>query len=448
MPHVNKLTEATIRNAIRRHKPYRLSDGWGLGLIVNPDGAKWWRFRYRYGLKETHCKGKNREQEKTLSFGVYPEVKLAEARQRRDEARTMLRKRIDPGAQRKLDKLATGDTFKTVAEEYLATLEKASPQTGARPMALRTIAKNRRRLEQYVYPALGTRPIGLVTVPELFAVLKKVQDTGKYETCKRVRNWCHKIWRYAVVSGRAPTNIVLQMRGAFIPVRAENHPAITSPERIGQLLRAIEGYGGQRTTTLALKLEPYVFSRHIELRSAEWTEFDLRRAIWRIPGKRMKMKDPHEIPLSHQALAILNELHGLTGAGRYVFPNVQNRNRTMSENTLNGALRALGFDGDEMTVHGFRTLASTLLNEADIDPDLIELQLAHLERDNSRRAYNHAKRLPARRKLMQLWGDALDRLRANVDAAVSETPGDPSHEQLDTTGTHGLPSRIDVAIAA
>jgi hypothetical protein len=188
----------------------------GLGLIVNPDGSKWWRFRYRYGLKPTVFKCKNREQEKTLSFGVYPEVKLAEARERRDECRAKLRKRVDPGAQRKIEKLASGDTVQVVAEEFLTALERPSPKSGARPLAAKTVAKARRRLQQYVYPCIGSRPIGLVTVPELFAVLKKVRDMGKYETCKRIRQWCGKVWRYAVVTGRAPLNIVLQMRGAFI----------------------------------------------------------------------------------------------------------------------------------------------------------------------------------------------------------------------------------------
>ena len=264
------------------------------------------------------------------------------------EARALLRRRIDPGAERKLEKLSSGDTLRVLAAELFKALERASPDKGVQPLSFETIDKNRRRLEMYVFPSLGDRPIGLVTVPELFAVLKKVQDTGHYETCKRLRHWCHKIWRYAVVTGRAPTNILLQMRGAFIPVRSENHPAITSPERVGQLLRAIDGYTGQRITVLALKLAPYVFCRHTELRAAEWTEFDLTQGRWRLPGERMKMKDPHEIPLCPQALAILNELHALTGHGRFLFPNANNRNRSMSENTLSAALRALGFEGEEM----------------------------------------------------------------------------------------------------
>jgi integrase len=451
MPHVNRLTEATIRNAIRRHKPYRLSDGMGLGLIVNPDGSKWWRFRYRYGLKPTIFKGKNREQEKTLSFGVYPEVRLAEARERRDECRAMLRKRVDPGAQRNIEKLASGDTVQLVAEEFLTALQRPSPKSGVRPLAAKTLAKARRRLQQYVYPCIGNRPIGLITVPELFAVLKKVQDGGKYETCKRIRQWCGKVWRHAVVTGRAPLNIVLQMRGAFIPVRSESHPAITSPARVGQLLRAIEGYTGERVTTLALKLEPYVFGRHVELRCAEWAEFDLARAEWRIPARRMKMREPHIVPLCHQALAILTELRALTAQGRYLFPNVLNMNRPMSENTLNGALRALGFGGEEMTIHGFRTLASTLLNEAGIDPDLIELQLAHLERDSSRRAYNRSSRMPARRKLMQLWGDALDRLRANVLTAFApagEADGSIPQHRNDAHHFEEVIGRDETSLAA
>jgi len=447
MPHLNRLTETAIRNAIPLQRPYKLSDGGGVFLIVNPNRSKWWRFRYRYGLKSSPIKGKNQEKEKLLSLGTFPEVRLEKVRQLRDKFREMLREGKDPAAQRRLDKLATGVTFKVVAEEYLKTLETPSPKTGKRPLDPDTVSKGRRRLEQYIYPALGTRPIGLITVPELFAALKKVQDEGKYETCKKVRQWCGRIWRYAVVTGRAPRDLVPDLRGAMVPVPTENYAAITAPERIGVLLRAIEGYTGQRVTVLALRLSPILFTRPSELRKAKWEEFDLARAEWRIPARRMKMRDPHVVPLPRQAVEILTELHTLTGWGTYLFPNVNNARRPMSENTLNAALCTLGFSGDEMTVHGFRTLASTRMNEMDQNPDLIELQLAHLERNPSRRAYNKAMKLPARKRLMQWWADVLDELRNGTPPEHSAAHGALAAQPMPGGPTPSTPMRQPTAPA-
>jgi integrase len=413
MPHVNRLTDLEIRSAPPRSRPYSLSDGWGLSILINPDRSKWWRFRYRYGLKPEakRTEGKNQELEKSLSCGVYPEVGLKEARALREKFRALLRKRVDPAAQRKVEKLATGDTVEVVCEELLTSLLKPSPKSGRPPMDAETVERARGRLKKYVYPSIGVRPIGLVTVPELYAVLKAVQDTGKYETCKRVRQWCGKAWRLAVLTGRAPRNIVRDLWGALIAPQSEPHAAIVAPERIGGLLRAIDGYSGGRVTCIALQLAPILFQRHVELRAARWTELDLMRGEWRLARGRMKMRRPHIVPLPRQALELLVELHRLTGHGEYLFPNVNDSTRPMSENTLNSALRAMGFEGDEMTVHGFRTLASTRMNELGIDPDLIELLLAHLDPDPSRRAYNRAMRLRERRHLAQWWADLLDAMR-------------------------------------
>jgi integrase len=406
------LTELAIRNAPRRAKPYKLSDGQGLFLLIKPNGAKWWRFRYRFGLKHYAKRGKNTEKEKLLSCGVYPEVSLSEARKRRDRFRAQLRDRIDPGAELRAAKLATVSTLSIIAEEYLLSREKPAQNDKRSPLSAKTIGKQRYFIETFVLPSLGSVPISQITVPELFAVLKKLDDRGVYETRKKTQELCGKIWRYAVVSGRAPRDITPDLRGAFVAARSQPHAAITAPGRIGELLRGIDGYTGQQTTVLALKLSPYVFVRPSELRCAKKCEFDLARSEWRIPPERMKMRHTHIVPLAPQAVAILEEAFALNPHSAFVFPNVRTRHRPMSNNTINGAIRALGFGEEEMTGQGFRTMASTGLNELGVHPDVIELQLAHLERNNSRRPYNHATRLPDRRKMMLLWACILDRLRA------------------------------------
>jgi integrase len=422
-------TELAIRNAPRRTKPYKLSDCQGLFLLMKPNGAKWWRFRYRFGLKQSLRRGQNTEKEKLLSCFVYPEVSLSEARKRRDKFRAQLRDRIDPGAELRAAKLATVSTLAIIAEEYLLSRENPAKNDKRAPLSAQTIGKQRYFLETFVLPSLGSVPIGQITVPELFAVLKKLDDRGVYETRKKTQELCGKIWRYAVVSGRAPRDITPDLRGAFLAARSQPHAAITSPGRIGELLRSIDGYTGQPTTVLALKLSPYVFVRPSELRCAKKCEFDLERDEWRIPPERMKTRNPHIVPLATQAVAILTEAFELNPHSAFVFPNVRTPHRPMSNNTINGALRALGFGEKEMTGHGFRTMASTSLNELGVHPDVIELQLAHLERNNSRRPYNHATRLPDRRKMMLVWAFILDRLRAgdistaNIDlSAVLASP--------------------------
>ena len=271
------------------------------------------------------------------------------------------------------------------------------------------------RLNTYLYPYLRGRAISAITVQELLGVLRRIEARGKNETAHRVRSLASRVWRYAVATGRAERDITTDLRGALAAVKARNFAAIVEPARVGELLRAIHGYQGHGIVTgFALKLAPLVFVRPGELRAAEWSEIDLDGAEWRIPAARMKMGEQHVVPLSRQAVEILRELHPLTSRGRFVFPSLLTRDRPMSENTINAALRRLGYDGDVQTGHGFRSMASTLLNEQGFPPDVIELQLAHAERNKVRAAYNKAQRLGERRNMMQWWADYLDALRAGT----------------------------------
>jgi len=390
------LTETAIRAARATQKPAKLFDAGGLYLLVNPNGSRWWRLKYRVAGNE-----------KLLSLGVYPDVSLKRAREKRDDARRMLADGIDPSAKRQAMKAARSDTFEAIAREYFEVRRKA--------LAPGTFAKRVKRFEDFVFPYLGKQPITAITEPEFLAVLKRVEARGKHETAHRLRSESGQIFRYGIATGRADRDVSADLRGALAPVIVTNHPAITEPARIGELLRAIHGYHGQPATECALKIAPLVFVRPSELRKAEWSEFDLDGAEWRIPAKRMKMKEQHIVPLSQQAVALLRELQPTTGTGRYVFPSIANADRPLSENTINASLRRLGFSGDEMTGHGFRSMASTCLNEQGWHPDVIELQLAHSERDEVRAAYNRAQRLAERRKMMQAWADYLDGLRAGAN---------------------------------
>lgn len=280
-----------------------------------------------------------------------------------------------------------------------------------------TISILEARLKTYLYPYLGSRPISAIAVQELLAVLRRIEARGKNETAHRVRSLASRVWRYAVATGSAERDITADLRGALAPVKVRNFAAIVEPARVGELLSAIHGYQGHGVVAaLALKLAPLVFVRPGELRAAEWSEFDLDGAEWRIPAARMKMGEQHIVPLSRQAAEILRELHPLTSRGRYVFPSLLTRDRPMSENTINAALRRLGYGGDVQTGHGFRRMASTLLNEQGFPPDVIELQLAHAERNKVRAAYNKAQRLGERRNMMQVWADYLDQLRSSQAA--------------------------------
>ena len=391
------LTDTAIRNAKPRAKSYKLTDGAGLYLEVMPNGSRYWRMRYRVTGKDTR-----------LAFGVYPEVSLSEARQRRDDVRRALRDGRDPAAERKADKvraaLSGETTFEGVAGQWLASQKKS--------MAPITYAKAERTLEAKVHPWLGARPIAEIDAPEVLAVLKRIEAGGAHETAHRVKARIGQVFRYAIAHGLATRDPSADLRGALAPVVSRSHAAVTDPADVGDLLRALDGYAGHLPTRCALRIAPLLFVRPGELRHAEWAEFDLEGALWRIPASKMKMREAHAVPLSDQAVAILRELHPLTGRGRYLFPGLRTPAEPMSENTINAALRRMGFDKDTMTGHGFRAMASTRLNEMGWAPDVIERQLAHGERNKVRAAYNRAQYMAERKKMMQAWADYLDGLRA------------------------------------
>lgn len=394
-----QLSDTRIRNAKPKDKSYKIFDERGLYLIIDKSGRRHWRLRY-------YLRGK----EKLISLGPYPYVSLKRAREKREEARTLIVEGIDPAAKRKAEKLAEGETFEAIAEEWL------NLQT--RNLKPNTLSMLRARVRTYLNPYIGSQPVGQITAPELLAALRKTEARGKNETAHRARAIAGRIFRYAIATGRAERDVAADLKDALAPVKGRNFAAITDPTRVGELMRAINGYVGHPVTALALRLAPLVFVRPGELRGAEWAEFDLANAEWRIPGVRMKMGEQHIVPLSRQALEILNELKALTGNSKYVFPSLLSRHRPMSENTVNAALRRLGYSSEEHTGHGFRSMASTLLNEQGFAPDIIELQLAHVERNKVRAAYNRAQRLGERRKMMQAWADYLDTLRGQGVALV------------------------------
>jgi integrase len=396
------LTDKAIRAAKHGEKPVRLFDGGGLYLELAPNGGKWWRLKYRFAGKE-----------KRFSLGVYPHVALKQARGRRDDAKRLLANGVDPSEQRKATKAIVteraANSFEAVAREWFASFSKKWVKGHS--------DKILRRLEHNVFPYIGGRPIAEITSRELLAVLRKVESRGAIETAHRTKQNCSQVFRYAVATGRADRDPTIELRGALAPTSERHHASITDPKGIGALLRAIDGYEGSLVTKCALRLAPLTFVRPGELRRAEWTEFNLGKAEWRIPAERMKMREQHIVPLSTQAIAVLEELQPLTGRATYVFPGARTNGRPMSENTVNAALRRLGYGKDEMTGHGFRSMASTHLNEQGWHRDAIERQLAHAERDDVRAAYNFAEHLPERRRMMQAWADYLEALKAGAKVA-------------------------------
>lgn len=398
-PHM--LTEAQIRSVKTTDKPLKLFDGGGLYLLVNPNGGRWWRLKYRHVGRE-----------RGISLGVYPDVTLKDARARRDEARRLISNGIDPSAERKDLKAAREHTFEVVAREWLTLQETPPAHSKLAALAPATLAKTRYQLESLLIPEIGSQPIAEIDAPRLLDALRKIEARGTHETAHRTKQLAGRVFRYAIATGRAQHDPSGALRGALAPVVVQNRAAITEPIRIGELLRAIDGYQGQLSTASALKLAPLVFVRPGELRGAEWSEFDLDAAEWRIPAERMKMGEAHIVPLSAQALEVLRRIQRVTGSGRYVFPSLRTTARPISENTINAALRRLGYPKEEMCGHGFRALASTCLNEQGWPPDVIELQLAHAERNKVRAAYNRAQRIAERRTMMQAWADYLDGLRA------------------------------------
>lgn len=391
------LSDTGIRSAKAKPKQYKLYDEGGLFLIVKPSGGKLWRFKYRHMGKEQQ-----------LSLGTFPDVGLKEARKRRDEARAQMARGLNPAFEKKREAAAlsvsAANTFKAVADELIAKRE----QEGLKEI---TTGKARWLLSQ-LEPAIGQRPIADIEPYELLAILKKVELSGRHETAKRLLAFSGRVFRFAVATTRARRNIAADLQGALVSPKVKHHAAIIDPKGVGALLRAIDGFDGQPTTLWALQLAPHVFVRPGELRQAEWSEIDLDAAVWRIPGARMKMNREHVVPLSTQAVAILKTAGELTGDGRYVFPSVRTSRRPMSENTLNAALRRLGYTSDDMTSHGFRSTASTLLNESGKwSVDAIERALAHGDTDSVRAAYHRGAHWDERVKMAQWWSDHLDMLR-------------------------------------
>ena len=400
------LAATKVKQAKPREKAYKIYDERGLFLIVKPNGSKLWRFKYRFA-------GKYRE----ISMGVYPDVSLAKARKRRDLAREQLADGLDPSMVRQANQSATNkETFEAVAREWWGRFSpKWSKNHASRIM---------RRLEKDIFPWMGNRPIRELEPPELLQVIRRIEARGAVETAHRALQNCGQIFRYGVATGRCARDPSPDLRGAITPVQKTHFASIKEPAAIGELMRAIHGYTGEFVTRCALQLAALTFVRPGELRYAEWSEFDLDAAQWRIPGSKMKMGRDHIVPLSRQAVDVLRDLEPLTGQGRYVFPSIRSKQRPMSENTVNGALRRLGYTREEMTGHGFRSMASTILNEQQWPPDVIERQLAHGEKNQVRAAYNHAEHLPERKRMMQHWADYLDGLRKGGDVVPIGKVGD------------------------
>lgn len=396
------LSDKQIRNAKPEDKKYKLSDGDNLYLQILPSGGKSWLYRYRIN-------GKSKE----TTFGQYPLVSLKEARIKRDELKRKVFDGSDVAAERRLEKIAKQHsderTFKAVGREWY--------QKHSTDWSESQQSRTHNRLEKDVYPFIGTKDIKDVTAPELLAVLRMVEGRGAIETTHRIRRLCGQIFRYGIATGRCERDPSADLVGAIPPAKKSHYATITDPKQIGQLMRDIDNYWGNFVVKCALKFSPLVFQRPGEIRKAEWSEIDIDNAEWRIPDRRMKQKgrNAHIVPLSRQALEILNEVRKMTGDGKYVFPATHTTSRPMSENTINQALRRLGYGKDEMTAHGFRAMASTTLNEQGWNTDAIERQLAHVEQNEVKRAYNHAEHLPERRRMMQAWADYLDGIASGAE---------------------------------
>ncbi|ROT93492.1 DUF4102 domain-containing protein [Altererythrobacter sp. FM1] len=391
------LTDTAIRNAKPKEKPYKVADSQGLYLLVNPRGSKLWRVKYRINGAE-----------RKLALGAYPEITLAEARTARDAARRQLAHAVDPNVAKRQARIEAsmraGNSFASVAEELIAKREKegVSPRT----------------LEKYTWllkllgPDFGRRPVAEITPAELLHELKHHERRGRLETAKRMRSFASRVFRYAAATTRAERDPAQLLLGALIQPRVKHFAAITEPTAFGGLLRAIEDYSGDPAVMHALKLTPHLFQRPGELRQMEWAEINFEKAVWTLPSDKMKMRQPHAVPLSWQALAILKSMQGLTGKGKYVFPSVRTRARPISENTVTAALRRMGYTKEQMTTHGFRTSASSLLNESGKwNPDAIERALAHMVSGEIRRIYNQSAYWAERVAMAQWWSDYLDELR-------------------------------------
>lgn len=388
------LTVKQIQAAKPKEKLYRITDSNGLCLEIRPTGSKLWRFRYRFNGKG-----------KMIGLGSYPATSLKDARDKRDEQRKILERDIDPSEYRKDQQAAVSgeNEFESIAREWHTKFK----NTWTAGHAQTVIS----RLELNCFPWIGKMVVSEIEPPDILKVLRRIESRGALETAHRVRSILGQVLRYAVATGRATRDATSDLKGALPPVKHKHMATITDPKEIGPLLNSIDEYEGRHITKCALQLAPLVFVRPGELRHGLWSEIDLEAAEWRIPAGKMKARRPHIVPLSRQALEILYELKPVSGDCEFLFPSVRSKLTPMSENTVNGALRRLGYTKEELTGHGFRSMASTNLNENGWKPDVIERQLAHVEGNSVRAAYNHADYLPERRMMMQWWADYLDALK-------------------------------------
>ncbi|OHC93618.1 MAG: integrase [Sphingomonadales bacterium RIFCSPLOWO2_12_FULL_63_15] len=391
------LTDTAIRNAKPADKPYKVSDSQGLYLLVNPRGSKLWRIKYRMDGVE-----------RKLSLGAYPQITLAEARAARDAARRQLAHAIDPNVAKRQARIEASirasNSFAVVAEELI---EKKAREGLAEP----TLEKMR-WFVKLLGTDFGKRPVADITPHELLHELQKHERRGRLETANLLRSFASRVFRFAVATARAERDPAQLLIGALTTPRVKHFAAIIDPDEFGALLRAIEDYQGDPAVVHALKLTPHVFQRPGELRQMEWAEVDFDKAVWKIPIAKMKMRQPHSVPLSRQALAVLKSMRSLSGSGRYVFPSIRTRARPISDNTINAALRRMGYSKEQMTAHGFRTSASSLLNESGKwNPDAIERALAHMVAGSVRRIYNQSAYWTERVEMAQWWSDYMDELR-------------------------------------
>ncbi|MDR2870833.1 MAG: integrase arm-type DNA-binding domain-containing protein [Deferribacteraceae bacterium] len=392
------LTDTAIRNIKATGKVQKITDGDGLYLHVNPKGEKFWRFRFSFNKKRN-----------IISFGKYPHLSLAEARKRLFEARSLLANGIDPSAHKKatqvVHKTSSANCFEVIAHEWHSKQKNLwTNGHGKRILA---------GLEKDIFPIIGRMPIKEITAPILLQALRKIEARGALDAAHRILQHCSCILRYGIATGRLDRDVSADLKGALPPVKNKHLATITEPRAVGRLLRDIDAYHGGIITKTALRLSPYLFVRPVELRMATWDEFDFDNAEWHIPKERMKMGQAHIVPLSQQVLEILEDLRQYTGSGRFLFPSARGESRSISNAALLRALCAIGYSGEQMTVHGFRSMASTLLNAKGYNRDWIERQLAHSERNKVRAAYNHTDYLPDRKRMMQEWADYLDELRGS-----------------------------------
>lgn len=394
------LTDVAIRNAKPGAKPVKLADGGGMFLLVTPAGGKLWRLKYRVDGRE-----------KLLAIGRYPEIGLSDARKRREEARSLIAQGKDPSREKQRDKVRSrinaADTFTAIANEYCAKRKRDgekgwSPATATRSEYLLSLLNS----------GIGRLPVSEIEPADVLVAVRKIEAKGNLESARRTLQLASMVFRYAVATARLRSDPTRDLRGALTAPTVTHYGAITEPKRVGALLRAIDGYEGQGLTKLALQIAPHVFVRPGELRHAEWNEIDVDAALWVIPAGKMKMRKSHHVPLSRQVVELLGQIHLATGPTGYVFPSIRTHIRPMSENTVNASLRRLGYASDEMTAHGFRAMASTLLNESGKwHPDAIERALAHGDDDKVRAAYHRGAHWKERVEMAQWWSDYLDQLR-------------------------------------